>query len=196
MRSVLAAESVQEREILRKQLQEKRTAKRAKTYREWITEQAEAGDITAARQLRGFLYREKRAHRERTARLGQELTIESAASQRCDPVFYAIANMTWVVNRKTGDVTYRLDGKDAFVDVGEKINLIDSREATLAASLKVAQEKFGNYLHITGTDQLKREIVTVAAKHGLSVRFTEECMNHWLKIDQRRYRTRSYGLAR
>ena len=100
------------------------------------------------------------------------LTIENATNQRPDPVFYAIANMTWVVDRRTGDVTYRLDGKDAFVDVGQKINLIDNRETTLAASLKVAQEKFGSYLHVTGSDQLKREITTVAAKHGLNVRFT------------------------
>ncbi|PYV76925.1 MAG: hypothetical protein DMG96_12600 [Acidobacteria bacterium] len=106
-----------------------------------VVEQAEAGDIAAARQLRGFLYREKRAQHERTTRLGQEApSIASATNQRRDPVFYAIANMTWVVDRRTGDVTYRLDGRDAFVDVGEKINLIDNREATLAASLKVAQE--------------------------------------------------------
>jgi hypothetical protein len=105
MRSVLAAEFVQETEILRHLLREERAARRAKTYREWITEQAEAGDIAAARQLRGFLYREKRAQRERTTRLGQESpTIESASNQRPDPVFYAIANMTWMVDRKTGDV--------------------------------------------------------------------------------------------
>jgi hypothetical protein len=197
MRSVLAAEFVQESEILRHRLREERAARRAKTYREWITEQAEVGDIAAARQLRGFLYREKRARRESAVRLGQEvLTIESASNQRPDAVFYAIANMTWVVDRRTGDVTYRLDGNDAFIDVGEKINLIDSREATLAASLKVAQEKFGSYLHVTGSDQLKREIATAAAKHGLNVRFTEDRMNHWLKIDQKRYRTRGYGLGR
>jgi hypothetical protein len=197
MRSVLAAESVKERDVLRQHLQEERVASRPRTYREWITEQAEAGDIAAARQLRGFLYREKRARRESAVRLGQEgLTIESASNQRPDAVFYAIANMTWVVDRKTGDVTYRLDGNDAFIDVGEKINLIDSREATLAASLKVAQEKFGSYLHVTGADQLKRDIVTTAAKHGLNVRFTEDRMNHWLKIDQKRYRARSYGLGR
>ena len=124
------------------------------------------------------------------------LTIESAASQRYDPVFYAIANVTWVVDRKTGDVTYRLDGEDAFIDIGEWINLIDSREATLAASLKVAQQKFGSYLHVTGSDQLKREIATAAAKHGLNVRFSEYQMNQWLKIDQKRYRPRGYSLER
>ena len=197
MRSVLAAESVQERDVLRQQLQGERVASRAKTYREWITEQAEAGDIAATRQLRGFLYHEKRSRRERTTRLGQEApTIGSASNQRPDPVFYAIANMTWVVDRKTGDVTYKLDGKNAFVDVGEKINLIDNREATFAASLKVAQEKFGSYLHVTGTDEVKREIATVAAKHGLNVRFTEDRMNQWLKIDQKRYRTRGHSLER
>jgi len=111
-------------------------------------------------------------------------------------VFYAIANMTWVMDRKTGDVTYRLDGRDAFIDVGENIHLIDSREVTLAASLKVGQQKFGSYLHVTGTDQLKREIATAAAKHGLNVRFTEDRMNQCLKIDQKRYRPRSYSLER
>ena len=124
------------------------------------------------------------------------LTIESATNRKLDSVFYAIANMTWVMDRKTGDVTYRLDGRDAFIDVGENIHLIDSREVTLAASLKVGQQKFGSYLHVTGTDQLKREIATAAAKHGLNVRFTEDRMNQCLKIDQKRYRPRSYSLER
>lgn len=50
----------------------------------------------------------------------------------------------------------------------------------------MAQQKFGSYLHVTGTDQLKREMATAVAKHGLSVRFTEDRMNHWLNIDQKR----------
>ncbi len=60
----------------------------------------------------------------------------------------------------------------------------------------MAQQKFGSYLHVAGTDQLKREMATAAAKHGLSVRFTEERMNPWLKIDQKRHRRRGYSLER
>jgi len=38
-------------------------------------------------------------------------------------------------------------------------------------------------VHVTGSDQLKREIATAAAKHGLNVRFSEYQMNQWLKMD-------------
>ena len=41
--------------------------------------------------------------------------------------------MSWVVDRKSGDVTYRLNGEDAFINVAKKIRRIDSREAPLFA---------------------------------------------------------------
>ena len=197
MRSVLAAESVQERELLREQLKQERTATKVQTYREWVEGRAEAGDIAAARQLRGFLYRDKRAIRERSKNLlGEAPSIESANRKKYDPVFHAIANMHWEVNRKTGDVTYKLDGKNSFVDSGQKLHLPDNREATLVASLKVGQQKFGGLLHVTGTDQEKAELALAAAKHGLNVHFTDERMNQWLKIEQKRHRSRSKGFER
>ena len=179
MRSVLAAESVQERESLRETLKQERAATKVQTYREWVEDHAEVGDIAAARQLRGLLYRDQRAIRERgKSLLGEVPSIESANRKKYDPVFHAIANMHWEVNRKTGDVIYKLDGTNSFVDSGQKLHLLDNREATLVASLKVGQRKFGGLLHVTGTDQEKAEIALAAAKHGLNVHFTDERMNH------------------
>ena len=132
------------RSVARSEFNQERIATKVQTYREWVEDRAEAGDIAAARQLRGFLYRDKRAIRERGKNLlGEAPSIESANRKKYDPVFHAIASMHWEVNRKTGDVTYKLDGKNSFVDSGQKLHLLDKREATLVASLKVGQQKFG-----------------------------------------------------
>ena len=75
------------------QLQGERVASRAKTYREWITEQAEAGDIAATRQLRGFLYHEKRSRRERTTRLGRRRPPSGVLATR-DPILCSTLLLT------------------------------------------------------------------------------------------------------
>jgi hypothetical protein len=196
MRSVLAAESVQEREMLREQLKQEGAAMKVHTYREWVEDRAQSGDIAAARQLRGFLYRDKRAVRERDRSAEETPSIEGANRKKYDPVFHAIAKMQWEVNRRTGNVTYKLDGKDSFIDSGQKLRLLDNREATLVASLKVAQQKFGGLLHVTGTDQEKSEVALAAVKHGLKVRFTDKKINERLNLSQRGWPHRNRGLDR
>ena len=52
----------------------------------------------------------------------------------------------------------------------------------------------GKDLRVKASKVFRNDFAGRAAKHGLNVRFTEDRMNQWLKIDQKRYLVR--GLSR
>ena len=80
------------------------------------------------------------------------------------------------VEQRTGHVSYLINGKTALWDEGQKIYLLDQREATLVAGLEMAVQKFGMRLEVTGTDEQKKQIALTAAKHGLRVEFSHRAM--------------------
>ena len=69
-----------------------------------------------------------------------------------------------------------IDGKQALFDVGQKIHLLDQREATLVAGLEMAVQKFGARLEVFGNGEQKKQIALAAAKHGMRVEFTEQAL--------------------
>jgi 2-methylaconitate cis-trans-isomerase PrpF len=70
-------------------------------------------------------------------------------------------------DQRTGDVAYVIDGKQALLDVGQKIHLLDRREATLLAGLEMGVRKIGVQLERFGTDGQKRQSALAAAKHRI-----------------------------
>lgn len=70
--------------------------------------------------------------------------------------------------------TYQLNSKDVFRDEGRTITVLDLKsDAGIAAALAVAQQKFGNVLELTGSDEFKKNAVAVAVANGLNCRFTD-----------------------
>ena len=70
--------------------------------------------------------------------------------------------------------TYQLNSKDVFRDEGRTITVLDLKsDAGIAAALAVAQQKFGNVLELTGSDEFKKNAVAVAVDNGLTCRFTD-----------------------
>ena len=69
--------------------------------------------------------------------------------------------------------TYQLNHKDVFRDEGRTISVLDLKsDAGIAAALAVAQQKFGNVLELTGSDEFKKNAVAVAVANGLTCRFS------------------------
>ena len=70
--------------------------------------------------------------------------------------------------------TYQLNHKDVFRDEGRTIAVLDLQSnAGIAAALAVAQQKFGNVLELTGSDEFKKNAVAVAVDNGLTCRFLD-----------------------
>src|SRR6267154_5762018 len=88
--------------------------------------------------------RNRTGHRGLTRPAGRRITF-TRIDKRC-----SLSNMTWVVDRKSGDVTYRLNGEDAFINVAKKIRRIDSREAPLFARSSGQGRVFVNMVNMQG----------------------------------------------
>lgn len=181
MLSVLAAETVKQRAELREAMKRDRLALgKVQPFKEWVADQAEAGHPAAISLLRGYLYADKRKLRQL-----QQLD----AQRHCQPgiaapgqvdyepeafEFKAAQAMTYQVDRQTGDVSYRVAGRSAFTDHGRRITFqAVNDEAVILAGLRLAQQKYGQQLTVTGGAAFKQQVAQIAAKHRLAVVFTD-----------------------
>ena len=75
-------------------------------------------------------------------------------------------------------ITYQLDRRNVFRDEGRTIAVLDTKsDRGIAAALAVAQQKFGQTLELTGSDEFKRKAVAVAVENGLTCRFTDPALD-------------------
>jgi len=87
--------------------------------------------------------------------------------------------MSWEVDRRNGDVTYRLDGRDAFTDHGRQLMFSKGSEQerdAVAAGLMLARQKFGPELTVTGSVEFKKLAVETAVARGMDVRFADQSL--------------------
>jgi hypothetical protein len=95
------------------------------------------------------------------------------------------ATRIWIIDRKTGDVSYTLNGKVSVIDRGRVVTVLNQDEAAVLFGLEMAIQKYGSRIACTGTVEWKRMITKTAARHGISVQFTDEEMQHTLRLLQR-----------
>lgn len=85
-------------------------------------------------------------------------------------------------------ITYQLDHKNVFRDEGRTIAVLDLKsDAGIAAALATAQQKFGNVLELTGSDEFKRNAVAVAVANNLTCKFADpelEKLREQLQVEQ------------
>jgi hypothetical protein len=178
--SLLAMKAATDREAIQAQLRKDRAATEWKSYRDWVTDQAQAGCPAAISQLRGFLYSEKRPASRST--VPAVLVIESP-HENVQTAFHphSLAGLDYLVDRRNGDVRYGRDGELLFIDQGSKISLFQENESAYVAALQLGQAKFGNRLHVSGSAAAKKAFAVSAAKHNLHVEFTDSQMNDWMR---------------
>lgn len=181
--SVVAFETLRERDRLRREIRKERQAlnadptNRRLSYREWVEQQAATGDSAAIGQLRGFVYSEKRRARE----LGRALANNDADGvihvDDVDPVARNVTNGLHFHVRRDGAVVYRWgDGRDAFIDLGRRIDVLAkgaSDEISIATALRLAAEKYGGAFELTGSEQFKRRAIALMVEHGIDARLRD-----------------------
>jgi hypothetical protein len=95
------------------------------------------------------------------------------------------ATRIWQIDRKTGDVSYTLNGQVSVIDRGRVVTVLNQDKAAVLFGLEMAIQKYGSRIACTGTVEWKRMVTKTAAKHGLSVQFTDPEMQHALHLLQR-----------
>jgi hypothetical protein len=95
------------------------------------------------------------------------------------------ATRIWTIDRKTGDVSYTLNGRVSVIDRGRIVTVLNQDEAAVLFGLEMAIQKYGPRIACAGTVEWKRMVTKTAAQHGISVQFTDEEMQHALRLQQR-----------
>jgi len=204
--SQATAQSVIEMRTLNVMVQQRRHEQFPKNLRIWVADRASEGDARAAAQLRGWRYADQRIQRRLAARLESnalhigpsssndsstdwsDLAQQQIAVQQKQKVLanQIAATRIWTINRRSGDVSYTLNGRISVIDRGRIVTVLNQDEAAVLFGLEMAIQKYGPRIACTGTVEWKRMVTKTAAQHGISVEFTDPEMQHALRLQQRR----------
>ncbi len=177
--------------VIRRDAQEKRrTVYRESPRYTWFSflqEQARDGDQAALKKLR--------ARAEGLAkRSGNTVQGEDAAlpSERDRILNHPIDGVT-----KKGTVIYSL-GKDTLRDDGEAFRINrDADPAAAILALRVAQQRFGNCLYVTGDHRYRDLMIAAAAEAKLGITFSDPTMEVKRKaLMERHAPSQSRGMSR
>jgi len=208
--SQAAAQSVLEVRGLKLNIQQRRQEAFPKNLRSWVADKAAEGDTRAAAQLRGWRYADQRNQRRLNARLESDalhigpppdpdsstdwadLAQQRLASQQKEQALanQIAATRVWAIDRKTGDVSYTLNGQVSVIDRGRVVTVLNQDKAAVLFGLEMAIQKYGLRIACDGSVEWKRMVTKVAAQHGISVQFTDPEMQHALRLLQRLVNTR------
>jgi hypothetical protein len=203
--SQAAAQSVLEVRALKLFVQQRRQDAFPKNLRSWVADRADEGDTRAAAQLRGWRYADQRNQRRLDARLEgnamhigpspahdgsadwADLAQQRLASQQKEQALanQIAATRVWTIDRKTGDVSYTLNGQVSVIDRGRIVTVLNQDKAAILFGLEMAIQKFGPRIACDGSVEWKRMVTKVAAQQGISVQFTDAEMQHALHLLQR-----------
>jgi hypothetical protein len=202
--SQATAQSVLEVRALKLAIQQRRREQFPKDLRSWVADRADEGDARAAAQLRGWHYADLRNQRRLNARLeSNALHIgpspdndsstdwagfeqrQLAAQQKQQILANQIAaTRIWTINRKTGDVSYMLNGRVSVIDRGRLVTVLNQDEAAIVFGLEMAVQKYGSRIACTGSEEWKRMVTMCAIKHGIFAQFTDPEMQGALHQEQ------------
>jgi hypothetical protein len=191
--SEAVAASVIELRTLKMSTQKTRQAQFPKNLRTWVAERGGEGDARAAAQLRGWRYADQRNQRRLDATLESNalhigpppednqkfdwadlVQQRLLAQQRQQALAEQIAaTRIWTINRKTGDVSYMLNGRVSVIDRGRLVTVLNQDEAAIVFGLEMAVQKYGSRIACTGSKKWKRMVTMCAIKHGIFAQFTD-----------------------
>jgi hypothetical protein len=191
--SEAVAASVIELRTLKMSTQETRQAQFPKSLRTWVAERAAEGDARAASQLRGWRYADQRNQRRLDAALEpnalhigpppennqksgwadfvqQRLSVKQREQNLANQI---AATRIWTIDRKSGAVSYVLNGRISVIDRGRLVTVLNQDEAAIVFGLEMAVQKYGSRIACTGSEQWKRMVTWCAIKHGIFAQFTD-----------------------
>ena len=182
------AEAQRRREALRgKHAAERRALgaelSRGMVWRVWLEQQAAPGDEPAQAALRGIRYRDQRKRRkddedQANGIEGEPLDRLAALHEklRRGPDDLILAALVAERDRRGRHIIYRRaasaargPGEALFVDRGPRIDMLSKEDAALEAALRIASEKYGGQLMLTGSPEFQERAARMATRLGIRV---------------------------
>jgi hypothetical protein len=177
--SVARVERIEAEAVLRKQIARERDALKAAMrrpladqYRNFLQEQAQLGNVRALRELR----RMQPTHRTGDERESPGIAFEASrrvSASEPNEIIYSGPVITHHV-QENGQVDYKRNGVALMVDEGRTVRMwVHDRDA-IEFGLRLAQQKFGPTLLLTGPEEFKMATARVAADARMNVDFDDE----------------------
>ena len=147
---------------------------RGMVWRRWVESQAATGDEAAQAALRGILYRERRKRHEQGNGIeGDAVDPLTALHEklRRGPDDLVLTTLSAERDRLGRHITYRrtATGAVAFVDRGPRIDMLSSEDAVLEAALRIAAQKYGGQVLLTGSSEFQERAARMATRLGIRV---------------------------
>lgn len=159
----------------RASLKSKYRLKPEEQYRFYILAKASEGDAAALAELR----------RQRQSAIIMKTVNHISSSTFSEPkeLSAQIIPLNYSVDQ-SGAVTYYADTskhKVALIDVGQQVYVGAEDRATIEIGLRLALQKFGPRLNVTGSENFRRLVTNVAAQTGLRIDFKDPVMSSELQ---------------
>jgi hypothetical protein len=191
--SQAVAQSLLEVRAFKLSIKQRRQEASPKDLHSWVADKAAEGDARAAAQLRGWRYADQRNQLRLNARLeasalhigpppedNEKSDWANFAQQRLSAQLreqnlaeQIATTRVWTINRKTGDVSYMLNGRVSVIDCGRLVTVLNQDEAAIVFGLEMAVQKYGSRIACTGSEKWKRMVTWCAIKHGIFAQFTD-----------------------
>lgn len=139
-----------------------------KGWQEWLVDQASIGNTTALQMLRASA---------RKPRKGAE---KSAFTGRDEGKIFTPLNPAVQSN---GDVLYTVSGA-RIRDTGEQLRLDADKGGDLVSAIRLARDKYGDHLSVSGDEKFKAALVEAAVSSGQSVTFADPGMEQRRQVLQ------------
>jgi len=174
--SIARMAKVQEDMNLRETISRERAELRANQshtqYVDFLAEKAQDGDEVALSELRSRTAEPQGAKVERSIDATESLP-------HAEPTAHLVRSLHYRVARN-GNVTYRDEkGRSLIEDAGLRVNIIEKSNKTIELGLRLAVQKFGPKVGLTGPEEFKREVVETAVKAGMKLDFNDENLNRY-----------------
>lgn len=168
-----------ERELARSQ----RPASSSEGYRAWLAEQAQAGDEKALAELRRQRPTPLEKERQAVGYIKPSTVPRASGDEVNSIVMLKTRALTYKVH-DNGDVTYKRDGEDLLRDVGKRVEMIQQDKDAIETGLRLAMQKFGSKLTLSGPKEFQEKAAMVAANAGMKIEFSDPSLNK-IVVDRR-----------
>jgi hypothetical protein len=180
--SVARVERIEAEAVLRNQIVRERDALKAAMrrpltdqYQDFLQEQAQFGNVRALRELRRMQPTRHTDDERESAGIAFRASHRVSASEP-NEIIYSGPVITHHV-QENGNVDYKRDGVALMVDEGRTVRMwVHDRDA-IEIGLRLAQQKFGPTLTLTGPEEFKMATARVAAEARMNVDFDDEVLS-------------------
>ncbi len=179
--SLARVERIEAEAVLRRQIVRERDALKAamrrpltEQYREFLQEQAQAGNAKALRELRRM---------QPTAGTSEDIGVtfgartlrRGAVGSEPNEIIFSGPAITHQV-QINGNVEYQRGGRALLVDEGRTVRMWDHDRDAIELGLRLAQQKFGTTLTLTGPAEFQAAAARVAADARMNVDFEDDAL--------------------